>query len=151
MKEPFEGFEGKRRPIPYDHYGTGLELAPREAERMIEADPITYAKEPRFKEPYVLEGDRMGKTLDEIRETVDLLKAHGIRLIVFINPIHKTTYLATGLETFFLFEKELSRITELLRFQRFELHHHQQLLLLRNLALQAERRHVDACPHIQRQ
>ena len=54
----------------------------------------------------------MGKTLDEIRETVDLLKAHGIRLIVFINPIHKTTYLATGLETFFLFEKELSRITD---------------------------------------
>ena len=112
MKEPLEGFEGKRRPIPYDHYGTGLELAPREAERMIEADPIAYAKEARFQEPYVLEGDRMGKTLDEIRETVDLLKAHGIRLIVFINPIHKATYLATGLETFFLFEKELSGITD---------------------------------------
>ena len=57
------------------------------------------------------EGDRMVEALEELRETVDLLKTHGVRLIVFINPIHKATYLATGLDKFFLFEKELSGIT----------------------------------------
>ncbi len=76
------------------------------------SDPAKHAKDPIFQKPWLSEGDRMGETLEEIRETVDLLKAHGVRLIVFINPIHKATYLATGLEKFFLFEKELSRITD---------------------------------------
>ncbi len=111
MKEPLEGFEGKRQPARYDHYGTGLENGSPEAERIIEADRIKYAKDTRFQEAMITQGDRTGKTLEEIRETVDLLKAHGIRLIIFINPIHKATYLATGLEKFFLFEKELSNIT----------------------------------------
>jgi hypothetical protein len=111
MKEPFEGFEGKRQPSPYDHYGTGLEESPPEADRLIESDPATHAKDPRFEQPFITEGDRMAEALEDIKETVDLLNAHAIRLIVFINPIHKATYLATGLERFFYFEKELSRIT----------------------------------------
>jgi hypothetical protein len=113
MKEPLEGFEGKRQPShQYDHYGTGLDTGPPEAERMIETDPIKHAKDPRFQQAMITQGDRMGEALEEIKETVDLLNVHGIRLIVFINPIHKTTYLATGLDKFFLFEKELSRITD---------------------------------------
>ncbi len=112
LKEPLEGFMGKRQPVAYDHYGTGLMLPSAETERLIESDPAKHAKDPIFQKPWLSEGDRMGETLKELRETVDLLKAHGIRLIFFINPIHKTTYLATGLEKFFLFEKELSRITD---------------------------------------
>jgi hypothetical protein len=112
MKEPLEGFRGKREPNPYDHYGTGLETATLgEADRQIESDPANHAKDPKFQEPIMTEGDRMVEALEEIRETVDLLKTHGVRLIVFINPIHKATYLATGLDKFFLFEKELSGIT----------------------------------------
>jgi len=111
MKEPLEGFEGKRRPIPYDHYGTGLELAGPEAEKAIDADPINYAKADKFKEPLLMHGNRMKEALEEIRETVELLKAHGIQTIIFINPIHQTTYLATGLDKLLLFEKELSKIT----------------------------------------
>ncbi|HME42589.1 MAG TPA: hypothetical protein VKF36_05835 [Syntrophorhabdales bacterium] len=111
MNDQFEGFVGKRQPIPYDHYGTGLDEAPAEGDRAIEADPVNYVKDTRFEQPMLTQGDRIREALEEIRETVDLLKAHGIRLIVFINPIHKVTYLATGLEKFLLFEKELSKIT----------------------------------------
>ena len=111
MKFSFEGFRGKRPPIPYDHYGTGLEFPDRAEEEKINADPTTYAKDPKFQEPLVTRGDRMGEALEEIRETVDLLRAHGIRPIIFMNPIHKTTYFDTGLEKLFLFEKELSKIT----------------------------------------
>lgn len=111
MKEPLEGFEGKRQAFQYDHYGTGLSTAPGEADGLIEADPAKHERNPKFQKVEIWEGDRMGEALEEIRETVDLLKAHGIRLIVFINPIHKATYLATGLEKFFLFEQELSGIT----------------------------------------
>ncbi len=111
MKEPLEGFEGKKRPIPYDHYGTGLELAPREQEEGIEKDPVTYASAERFKEPLIMHGDRMNATLDEIKQIVDLLKAHRVKLVLFISPIHRTTYLATGLEMFLRFEKELSAIS----------------------------------------
>ncbi len=110
MKESFEGYEGKKPPIPYDH-DTGLMIPDPKVEEAIDADPITYAKDPRFQQPFASSGDRMDAALEEIRETVDLLKAHGIRPIVFMDPIHKTTYLATGLERFLLFEKELSKIT----------------------------------------
>ena len=91
MKEPLEGFEGKRQPIRYDHYGTGLEMPDPAVEKAIEADPITYAKDAKFREPFITPGDRMDAALEEIRETVDLLNAHGIPLIVFINPIQKET------------------------------------------------------------
>jgi hypothetical protein len=111
MKEPLEGFEGKRQPSKYDHYGTGLEDSPGEPERIIEADPRKHENDPVFQLPFISEGDRMEQALREIRQTVALLNGHGIRLIVFINPVHKATYLATGLERFFYFEKELSRIT----------------------------------------
>jgi hypothetical protein len=112
MEGPLEGFEGKRQPIQYDHYGTGLATAPGDGDRLIETDPVKHERDPKFQQAMITEGDRMGEALDEIRQTVDLLKKHGVRLIVFINPIHKATYLATGLEKFFLFEKELSRITD---------------------------------------
>jgi hypothetical protein len=111
MKEPLQGFLGKKQPYQYDHYGTGLLPTSPEVEGEIEADPAKHAKEARFQLAMITHGDRMVQTLDEIRETAVLLQMHGIRLIVFINPIHKATYLATGLEKFLLFEKELSKIT----------------------------------------
>lgn len=117
MKKPFEGFAEKRQPYQYDHYGTGLETATLgEVDRLIEAEPVKHERDPKFHEPMMTEGDRMEEALEEIRETVDLLKTHGVRLIVFINPVHKATYLATGLEKFFLFEKELSGITSFYNF-----------------------------------
>ncbi|MGD0231713.1 MAG: hypothetical protein ABSC19_15395 [Syntrophorhabdales bacterium] len=111
MKEALQGFMGKRQPFPYDHYGTGLLMPSPEAERMIEADPAKHAKDPRFKQVAIVQRDRMGPALDEIRETVNLLQARRIRLIVFMNPIYKAAYLATDLEKLLLFEEELSRIT----------------------------------------
>ncbi len=39
LKEPLEGFMGKRQPVAYDHYGTGLMLPPAETERLIEIRP----------------------------------------------------------------------------------------------------------------
>ncbi|HUJ90728.1 MAG TPA: hypothetical protein VLX12_11060, partial [Syntrophorhabdales bacterium] len=111
MNNAYEGYRGKRPPVPYDHYGTGLEIPDPKEEARIDADPVTYAKDPKFLQPLDTKGDRMEQTLEEIRETVDLLRAHGIRLIVFMNPIHKTTYLDTGLKKLFHFEKELSTIT----------------------------------------
>ena len=110
-KEVLQGFAGKKPPFPYDHYGTGLLMPPPDTERMIEADPAKYADDPRFQQVSIDQGDRMGPTLDEIRETVNLLRVHGIRLIVFMNPIHKATYFAMGLDRFLLSEKELSGIT----------------------------------------
>ncbi len=111
MKEPLQGFLGKKQPFQYDHYNTGLMPTSPSVEGEIEADPATHAKGARFRQPMLTFGDRMVQTLDEIRETVTLLHTHGIRLVLFINPIHKATYLSTGLENFLLFEKGLSKIT----------------------------------------
>ncbi len=111
MKEQFQGYRGKRAAIEYDHYGTGLEDGSPDTDKNIEQDPINYAQDPRFLGPVLTRGERVAKTLEEIRETVDMLKAYGIRPIIFINPIHKATYLAAGLEQFLTFEKALSSIT----------------------------------------
>ena len=152
MSEAFEGYEGKRRPIPYDHYGTGLKVPDPKEEAKIDADPVTYAKDPRFQIPLNTIGDRMDAALEEIREIVDLLKAHGIRLIVFMNPIHKTTYLdyRPG-ESCFLFEKELSKITSFYDFSGLNSITTNNAYYLETSPLHVQGRRADSCPHTQRQ
>ncbi len=105
------GFMGKEKPVPYDHYNTGLVTNP-EVDRDIEQDPTKHQNDPKFSEPFSSQGEHMNGALEDLRNTVELAKAHGIRLIIFINPIHRTTYLYADPEQFFRFEKKLSQITD---------------------------------------
>ncbi len=113
VREPIlEGFMGKRQPIIYDHYVTGLNAPPKEVDRYIEEHPKEHANDPKFNNPFHVEGDYMKGALQDIRETVQLAKTHGTRVVVLINPIHHTTFLDTDLAQFLRFEKALSAITD---------------------------------------
>lgn len=109
-KKAFRAFFGKSQPFPYDHYGTGLLERPA-IDRMIESDVTKHVRDQRFHEPMITEGDRIKQSIAEINELVILLQTHGIRPVIFMNPVHKATYIATDLEKHFLFEKGLSKIT----------------------------------------
>ncbi len=112
MDPALEGFRGKTPPIDYDHYNTGLHFPPKELDPYIEQHEAEHANKPVFKSPFHVEGDRVRETLEDIKKIVELAKARGIRLIIFINPIHKTTLLDTDLSQFGQFEKALSSITD---------------------------------------
>lgn len=110
-KKAFKAFLSKKKPFPYDHFESGLLLTP-DIDTAIEADPAKHTGDPKFKRPLISKGDRIMETLDEVRKLVSLLETHDVKWVVFINPIHQTTYLATDLQQHLLFEKELSKITD---------------------------------------
>ncbi len=77
-----------------------------------ERDPETYVLDKRFSKPTHYEGDNIANTLVAMKEIIVLAKKNDINLIVFINPVHKTTYLDTNLKQFAFFKKELAAITD---------------------------------------
>ncbi len=95
----------------FDVYETGRMYLPLWEER-IERDPVGHVKEEFFSEPKHYEGDRIEATLRDIRELANVAGRNGIRLTMFINPIHRTTYLDTNLSQLFTFKKRLAQITD---------------------------------------
>ncbi len=92
-------------------YDSGRILCPscdEEAERNVDA----YVRSARFLKPFHFEGENITNTLVTMKEIVDLAKKNRIGLVIFINPVHKTTYLDTDLRQFALFKKELAAITD---------------------------------------
>ncbi len=97
--------------IFFDMYGTGRILIPA-VDKEIERDVQAHIHDKRFLEPFHRVGDNSANALAAMKEIVDLAKRKGINLTVFINPIHKTTYLDTNLSQFASFKKKLAAITE---------------------------------------
>jgi hypothetical protein len=95
----------------FDVYETGRMIVPV-WEEQIERDPAGHAKKDVFNKPTHYEGDRIEATLRDMRELANIAEMNGIRLTVFINPIHRTTYLDTNLSQLFTFKRKLAQITD---------------------------------------
>jgi hypothetical protein len=97
--------------IIFDVNNTGRMLC-RACDELIEKDPEQHMRDEKFSKPTHYEGNNLANTLDAMREIAKIARDHHINLVVFINPIHKTTYLDTNLDQLFAFKKELSVITD---------------------------------------
>lgn len=100
--------------IIYDIHETGRILCPA-CDEDIERNVDAHIHSGGFSKPFHSvgdTGDNITNTLATMKEIVALAKHEHINLIVFINPIHRTTYLDTNLSQFALFKKELASITD---------------------------------------
>ena len=96
----------------YDFYGTG-QGSIKELDDEIARNPEKHCRNKKFLIPYLTRGDNAdfsGDALASMRRIVELSRSHGIKLTVFINPIHHVTYMATNNERLFKFKRELSGI-----------------------------------------
>lgn len=95
----------------YDVYKTGLPLVPKSVEDYIENNHDEHIKDQKFLKPSYYRGNRIKETINTIREIVNLSIKYNFKLIIFINPIHKTTYLDTNFNNFQIFKKELVKFS----------------------------------------
>ena len=100
------GSQGERPLIEYDMFGSGMAFFPV-IEKAIEDNPRAHINDVRFDAPYRSRGDNLKEALNDIKDIVRTAKENGIRLIILINPIHKTTYLASDIPQLMDFKKQL--------------------------------------------
>jgi len=109
-----EATSADKRKFVYDISGTGNVLC-RDCDEEIERNVEDHIKSGKFLQPWdyrFVEGDFIAPTLDVMKQLVDLSRKNEFRLIVFIHPIHKVTYLNADLKKFAQFKKELAAITD---------------------------------------
>jgi hypothetical protein len=100
--------------IVYDIYETGRGLC-HDCDERIEHNVSEHINSKIFLEPTDYrfpQGDHIAPVLAVMKELVALAKKDHFKLTVFINPIHKTTYLNADLGQFALFKKELAAIID---------------------------------------
>ncbi len=97
--------------IFFDMHGTGRILVPA-LDAQIERHVQAHIDDKKFLEPFLRAGDNNENALVAMQEIVAFAKKNGINLTVFINPIHKTTYLSANLSLFASFKKKLAAITD---------------------------------------
>jgi hypothetical protein len=96
----------------YDMFDSGRLLCP-DCDEKIEHNIEKHVNSPEFLKPLIqVRGNNVANVLANIRELTDIAKKRDIRLTVFINPSHKTSYLDTDLRLFAEFKKELAGITD---------------------------------------
>ncbi len=95
----------------FDIYETGMPLH-REEDEHIERDKDAHINHKKFNNPTRYRGDRTRKTLQEIRDIKNICILHNINLILFINPIHKTTYIDSGPQQFEEFKQGLVEVVD---------------------------------------
>ena len=78
----------------------------------IENNIKQHINDKKFMEPTRYVGDRIKETIKSIEEIVNLSKKYDFNLLIFINPIHKTTYLDTNFNNFQIFKNELVQLTD---------------------------------------
>jgi hypothetical protein len=104
----------EKRKLIYDIEGSGNILC-RDCDEIVEHDIAAHVRAPKFKQPWEYrfqEGNHLDHTLTVMKELSTLAREHHIRLIVFFNPIHQTTYLNTDLKRFAEFKQGLAAITD---------------------------------------
>jgi len=94
----------------YDIYKSRLPLAPKAKNDYIENNREEHINDKKFMQPMRYTGNRIKETINTIKEIVNLSIKHKFKLIIFINPIHKTTYLDTDFSNFQLFKSELVKL-----------------------------------------
>lgn len=95
--------------VYYDIFDTG-QMFFYQTERQIEADPEKHRNDPKFLRHYNNPRDNLKGTLKDLREIVLLAQAHQVRLVLFINPLHKNVFLDSGADLD-RFKRELSRLS----------------------------------------
>lgn len=95
----------------FDIYKTGRPLHEK-PDMAIEENPEKHITDPKFKEPCLVRGNLMKETLSTLKELKLLADSNDIELIVFINPIHKTTYFSNPVSEFNEFKRGLVEITD---------------------------------------
>lgn len=120
LKNSFRAWRGRKEAqartedekiIFHDIYDSGRVLCSN-CDDEIERDPEAHRKDPKFEKPFHYDGDNLAGALAALRELAGLAKREKIRLILFINPIHRTTYLDTDLPLFFRFKRGLADIAD---------------------------------------
>ncbi len=101
-----------KAPYIFDLSETGTIIC-RDCDGGIERNVKEHVSSAKFKDPaeyrIVLE-DRIVPTLRSLKEVVDLAKDHNFHVVVFLNPLHKLTYMNADLERFSRFKKSLAEI-----------------------------------------
>jgi hypothetical protein len=100
--------------VVYDIYGTGRGLC-SDCDESIERNVRGHITSKIFLEPTdyrFLQKDRIAPVLSAMKELVALSEKDRFRLIIFINPIHRTTYLNADLGKFALFKRKLAEIAD---------------------------------------
>jgi hypothetical protein len=98
----------------FDMRGTGMVFC-RDCDEKIERERDAHVRSAIFLKPWeyrFVEGDHLDASLAALREIVDLSRQNNIRLVLFINPIHKRTYLNAHLNGFARFKKGLALIAD---------------------------------------
>jgi hypothetical protein len=95
--------------VYYDIFDSG-QMFFYQTEREIEADPEKHRNDPKFLRHYNNPRDNLKGALEDLREIVRLAQAHKVRLVLFINPLHKNVFLDCGADLE-RFKRELSRLS----------------------------------------
>lgn len=95
----------------YDIYGSGRPLH-EEVDKEIEAHIEQHINDPKFRSADISESYRLAETIHTIQQIKELCLINNIQLIVFINPIHCTTYLGNNLQQFNEFKYELAKVID---------------------------------------
>lgn len=98
--------------IDFDLLNSGRAKPPKGLNEQIEKNKDTYIKDEKFnilvkKYPNIYRGE----VIKELAEIKFLCDKHNINLILFINPIHKTTYSYDDKHALIKFKKELVKIS----------------------------------------
>lgn len=104
-------------PIKYDIYNSGSPMA-IERDTWIECHQKEHNLDKKFKvlTQNSVSKERVKSTIQDIKELVDFCQKNNIHLIVFMNPLHETTYRSLNISAYFRFLRELSQVTNFVDF-----------------------------------
>lgn len=94
----------------------GMLKFPTFLDENIEKNITLHVNNKNFLRPTHFRGNRIDKTINEIKQMIVLAKKNNINIKFFINPIHITTYLDTNFENFLEFKKKLANLTDFIDF-----------------------------------
>ena len=117
MKEALDGYKKKLfkksgdNPAFYnmDMFDTG-QMFFHQIDRQIEENPEKHRNDPKFLKHAIIPGNHLKEAIEDLREIVRLTEAHQVRLVLFINPVHKNVFLDSGVD-FDRFKRVLSHLS----------------------------------------
>lgn len=115
IRESFGGTDtANATDCQFDIVKTGMVLCGPDREQAIERNREGHVTSALFNSPWdyrFLAGPHAKEALAALESIAELARKNNIRLVLFINPIHKLTYLNAPLEAFAQFKRELSDIS----------------------------------------
>ncbi len=115
LQEVLNGYKNKLfktsgdNPVFYDMFDTG-QMFSDQTDRQIEDNPEKHRNDPKFLRHNIIPRNRLEEAIKELREILHLADAHQIRLVLFINPLHKNVFLDCGVD-FERYKRALSHLS----------------------------------------